>query len=72
MLKLLYRYQQLIGCNNVNLTNTTSYYARYTTSVICNSIVQNSIKPCSLSGNAIRPLCAESCVSEENAEEGMC
>ena len=58
----VHSYQQLIGCNNVNLTNTTSYYARYTTSVICNAIIQNSIGPCSLSGPATRPLCAESCV----------
>ncbi len=57
------RYQQLLGCNNVNLTNTTNFYARYTTSVICNSIVQNSIKPCSLSSSQSSPLCAESCVS---------
>ena len=58
-----YRYQQLLGCNNVNLTNTTSLYARYTTSVICNAIVQNSIQPCSLSNAASTPLCAETCVS---------
>lgn len=57
------RYQQLLGCNNLNLRNTTNLYARYTTSVICNSIVQNSIKPCSLSGAKSRPLCAETCVS---------
>ncbi|KAL8823126.1 MAG: hypothetical protein Q9191_006150 [Dirinaria sp. TL-2023a] len=57
------KYQQLLGCNNVNLTNTTSLYARYTTSVICNAIVQNSITPCSLSSTASRPLCAETCVS---------
>lgn len=56
------RYQQLLGCNNIDLTDTTDYYARYTTSVICNSIVQNSIKPCSLSGNQLTPLCADSCV----------
>jgi len=62
-LTLPFRYQQLLGCNNVNLTNTTNLYARYTTSVICNAMVQNSITPCSLSSTASRPLCAESCVS---------
>lgn len=56
------RYQRLLGCNNIDLTNTTSYYARYTTSVICNAIIQNSVRLCSLSGLATRPLCAESCV----------
>ena len=63
MAKKLYRYQRLLGCGNVNLTNTTTLYARYTTSVICNSIVQNSIKPCGLSSAESSPLCAESCVS---------
>ena len=58
-----FRYQQLLGCGNVNLTNTTTLYARYTTSVICNAIVQNSIKPCALSSADSPPLCAESCVS---------
>lgn len=57
------RYQRLLGCGNVNLTNTTTLYARYTTSVICNSIVQNSIRPCGLSSADSAPLCAESCVS---------
>ena len=61
--KKLYRYQRLLGCGNINLTNTTNLYARYTTSVICNSIVQNSIKPCGLSSAESPPLCAESCVS---------
>ena len=56
------RYQQLIGCSAFDASNTTDYYARYTTSVICNTIVQNSITPCGLSGSATAPLCADSCV----------
>ncbi|KAL9113091.1 MAG: hypothetical protein Q9227_002703 [Pyrenula ochraceoflavens] len=28
------KYQNLLGCDNVNLANTSSYYARYTTSII--------------------------------------
>lgn len=58
------RYQQLLGCGNINLLNTSNLYARFTTSVICNAIVQNSIQECSLTGNAARPLCADSCVSD--------
>ena len=66
------RYEQLLGCDNVNLTNTTTLYARYTTSVICNAIVQNSIQPCSLSNAASTPLCAESCVSQEAFGSNLC
>lgn len=57
------RYQELIGCSAYNASNTTNYYARYTTSVLCNSIVQNSIDACNLTGTAARPLCADTCVS---------
>ena len=66
------RYQQLLGCNNVTLSNTTNYYARYTTSLICNSIVQNSIRPCQLSDATARPLCADSCVCQEDMDNGPC
>lgn len=58
------RYGTLLGCDNIDLTNTSDYYARFTTSVICNAIIQNSISDCDLSGDATRPLCAESCVSD--------
>ncbi|KAI4106805.1 MAG: hypothetical protein L6R37_002007 [Teloschistes peruensis] len=65
------KYQQLLGCDNVNLTNTTNLYARYTTSVICNSIVQQSIQPCSLSTADARPLCAASCAQQATSEEAI-
>lgn len=57
-------FQQLIGCSAYDASNTTNYYARYTTSVLCNAIVQNSITPCGLTGTAARPLCADACVSK--------
>ncbi|KAL8967210.1 MAG: hypothetical protein Q9183_003025 [Haloplaca sp. 2 TL-2023] len=62
-------YQQLLGCDNVDLTNTTTFYARYTTSVICNAIVQQSIEPCSLSTEDVHPLCAESCQAQQATSE---
>jgi len=58
------RYQNLIGCSAYDSSNTTRYYARYTTSVLCNAVVQNSIGPCALTGSAARPLCADTCVSD--------
>ncbi|KAK8105709.1 hypothetical protein PG999_009068, partial [Apiospora kogelbergensis] len=62
------KYQQLLGCGNINLLNTSNLYARFTTSVICNAIVQNSITECSLTGNAARPLCADSCANFAQSE----
>ncbi|KAK3391040.1 hypothetical protein B0H63DRAFT_130660 [Podospora didyma] len=55
------KYQQLIGCGGISLTNTTDHYARFTTTVICNAIVQNSITRCSLSSENSRPVCADTC-----------
>ncbi|KAF2472243.1 uncharacterized protein BDR25DRAFT_221199 [Lindgomyces ingoldianus] len=63
------KYQQLIGCSSVNLTNTTDIYARYTTSVLCNAIVQNSINSCGLNKNNSRPLCADSCAQFAISEQ---
>ena len=56
------RYQNLLGCSSINLTDTTNLYARYTTTFLCNAIVQNSVEPCGLSGAAARPVCADTCV----------
>ncbi|KAL1962875.1 hypothetical protein VTN77DRAFT_9053 [Rasamsonia byssochlamydoides] len=63
------KYQELLGCTNVNLTNTSDYYARYTTSVICNGIVQNSKGPCGLSNAQSMPLCADTCALAATSEE---
>lgn len=63
------KYQILLGCNNVDLSNTSNYYARYTTSFLCNGIVQNSRQPCDLSTNQATPLCAESCAELAQSEE---
>lgn len=58
------RYETLLGCGKINLGNTSELYARFTKSMICNAIVQNSIDDCSLTGDATRPLCADSCVRQ--------
>ncbi|GAB7361679.1 hypothetical protein MBLNU230_g1728t2 [Neophaeotheca triangularis] len=63
------RYEQLIGCDSVDLSDTDDFYARYTTSVLCNAIIQNSIDPCGLQGTAANPLCADSCASYAQSEQ---
>ncbi|PQE23914.1 SH3 domain-containing protein [Rutstroemia sp. NJR-2017a WRK4] len=62
------RYQQLLGCENINLTNTTNLYARYTTTVICNSIIQNSKSSCNLTDSEAPPVCADSCAQFAESE----
>ncbi|KAI1503899.1 hypothetical protein F5X99DRAFT_416925 [Biscogniauxia marginata] len=61
------KYQTLLGCGNVNLSSP-DLYARFTTSVICNGVVQNSIDECGLSAEASRPLCADSCAQYAESE----
>lgn len=53
----------------MNLGNTSNYYARYTTSFLCNGIVQNSREPCGLSDSDARPLCADACAELALSEE---
>ena len=64
-----FRYQQLLGCEDFNSDNTSALYARYTTSVLCNAIIQNSAEPCGLEGAATRPLCADSCAEYAQSEQ---
>ncbi|TVY47648.1 hypothetical protein LOCC1_G001786 [Lachnellula occidentalis] len=61
-------YQQLLGCGNIELTNTTNLYARFTTTVICNSIIQNSKTPCALSTANSQPVCAATCADQAESE----
>ncbi|OCT44793.1 SH3 domain containing protein [Cladophialophora carrionii] len=63
------KYISIFGCDNVNLGNTSSYYARYTTSFLCNGIVQNSKAACGLSADDSQPLCADSCAELALSEE---
>ncbi|KAG8628323.1 hypothetical protein KVT40_004196 [Elsinoe batatas] len=65
------RFQQLIGCTAFNGQNPDAYYARYTTSVLCNAIVQNSINSCGLSGTSAAPLCADTCALYAQGEQSI-
>ncbi|EPE32508.1 SH3-domain-containing protein [Glarea lozoyensis ATCC 20868] len=62
------KYQELLGCDNVDLANTTNLYARFTKSVLCNAIVQNSVQPCGLSSANSRPICASACADNAESE----
>ncbi|GKT47281.1 uncharacterized protein ColSpa_07462 [Colletotrichum spaethianum] len=43
-------------------------YARFTTTVICNAIVQNSISACNLTASNSRPVCADTCAEYAQGE----
>ncbi|QPG94783.1 hypothetical protein C2857_006950 [Epichloe festucae Fl1] len=62
------KYQTLLGCGNVNFTDSSNMYARYTTTILCHTLVQKSIEACSLTGNAKRPLCADTCAEFAQSE----
>lgn len=65
------KFQTLLGCTKIQLTNTAELYAQYTTSVICNSIIQNSKNVCGLSTTESAPLCADSCALHAESEEAI-
>ncbi|KAK4041721.1 hypothetical protein C8A01DRAFT_14544 [Parachaetomium inaequale] len=62
------KFSVLLGCGGIDFANTSDVYARYTTTVICNAIIQNSITPCGLAAAESRPVCAETCAQFAQAE----
>lgn len=67
MLTPCLRYQNVLGCGGINFTYPSNVYARYTT-VLCNTLVQQSINDCKLSQNASRPVCADTCAQFAQSE----
>ncbi|KAI1817453.1 hypothetical protein GGS20DRAFT_9763 [Poronia punctata] len=62
------QYQTLLGCGPVNRSNS-DLYARYSISVLCNGIVQNSMPLCNVPTADARPLCASDCAQFALSEE---
>ncbi|KAI9167037.1 hypothetical protein HJFPF1_03156 [Paramyrothecium foliicola] len=62
------KFQNTFQCGNVNFNGSDELYPRFTTSVICNAIVQNSVDACNLSTENARPLCADACADFAQSE----
>ncbi|ODA76287.1 hypothetical protein RJ55_08132 [Drechmeria coniospora] len=62
------KFQNVLGCGGINFTDTSNMYARYTTTALCNALVQRSIKDCNLSKDASRPVCADTCAEFAQSE----
>ncbi|KAL4807850.1 hypothetical protein BDV18DRAFT_136260 [Aspergillus unguis] len=62
------KYSTYLGCQG-DLSNSSDYYARYTTSAICSGLVQSSGNDCDLSADQTRPLCADDCALMASSEE---
>ncbi|KAF3908038.1 hypothetical protein ABW21_db0202444 [Orbilia brochopaga] len=62
------KFQDLLGCQSLNLTNTASLYARFTTSVLCNRMVQDAATTCN-SKSKSAALCADSCAQFATSEQ---
>ncbi|KAI4686552.1 uncharacterized protein J4E84_005833 [Alternaria hordeiaustralica] len=63
------QYENILGCSSVNLTSTTNLYARYTTTVLCNAIIQSSKNSCGLGDTEATPLCAGACADFAISEQ---
>lgn len=65
----LLKFQDQLGCQGVN--ESESYYARYTTTVLCASIVQMSKRSCPPSGLGPDTVCAETCAEYARSEAAI-
>ncbi|OAR05764.1 hypothetical protein LLEC1_06983 [Akanthomyces lecanii] len=65
------RFEGRFGCGGVDLRNSSNMYARWTTTVVCSSLVQMSVAPCSLSSSVSKPLCADSCAEFAQSEASI-
>ncbi|KAI5842936.1 hypothetical protein DFP73DRAFT_88776 [Morchella snyderi] len=63
------KYQNLFGCSNLTLSNTTELYARYTRSVLCSRMIQDSRTACSLTTAQSAPICADACAQFAISEQ---
>ncbi|KAL3476081.1 hypothetical protein BJX99DRAFT_146949 [Aspergillus californicus] len=63
------KYTVYLGCQGVNTSDASEYYARYTTSTICSGLVQSSQTDCELSDEQSQPLCAQDCALMASSEE---
>ncbi|KAI5801919.1 hypothetical protein FPQ18DRAFT_250703 [Pyronema domesticum] len=64
-----FKYRSLFGCNNVTTTDTTAFYARFTTTVLCSRMIQDSKTDCQLSNSAATPVCADTCAQFARSEQ---
>jgi hypothetical protein len=62
------KFQNTFQCGNVDFNGSDELYPRFTTSVLCNAIVQNSVDICDLSTENSRPLCADACADFAQSE----
>ncbi|KAJ5782286.1 hypothetical protein N7457_004060 [Penicillium paradoxum] len=63
------KYDDLLGCQGLNSSAPNDYYAQYTISVLCSSVVQSSISDCKLSTNDSLPICVDTCALWARSEQ---
>ncbi|KAJ5951887.1 uncharacterized protein N7479_010300 [Penicillium vulpinum] len=63
------KYDDLLGCQGLNSSAPSNYYAQYTLSVLCSSVVQSSISDCKLSTNDSLPICVDTCAFWARSEQ---
>ncbi|KAI5795773.1 hypothetical protein EDC01DRAFT_717130 [Geopyxis carbonaria] len=64
-----FKFQNLFGCSNITLSNTTDLYARYTQTVLCSRMIQDSKSECNLSDRESTPVCADTCSHFARSEQ---
>ncbi|KAF3915257.1 hypothetical protein ABW20_dc0110623 [Dactylellina cionopaga] len=63
------KYQDLLGCVGLNFSDTSDLYARFTTSILCNRMVQDGQQTCVKDNGETQALCADSCAQFAISEQ---
>ncbi|KAF8545242.1 hypothetical protein BDD12DRAFT_722282 [Trichophaea hybrida] len=64
-----FKYRSLFGCGNVTLPDTTGFYARFTKTVLCSRMIQDSRSDCGMTDLTATPVCADTCAQFARSEQ---
>ncbi|EMR09196.1 hypothetical protein PNEG_02533 [Pneumocystis murina B123] len=62
------KYGNFYGCSMEDISDTNKFYARFTKTILCASVIQESIVACNLTAANSRPVCADTCAEWTSSE----
>ncbi|KTW26673.1 hypothetical protein T552_02682 [Pneumocystis carinii B80] len=65
------KYGNFYGCSMEDISDTHKFYARFTKTILCASVIQESIVACNLTAANSRPVCADTCAEWTSSEASI-
>ncbi|QSL65976.1 hypothetical protein MERGE_003113 [Pneumocystis wakefieldiae] len=62
------KYVNFYGCSMEDILDANNFYARFTKTILCASVIQESIVACNLTAADSRPVCADTCAEWTTSE----